>query len=248
MILNEILEKFGLNNKESAVYLAVLQLGQCSISEIAQKAQTKRTTVYRIVDELAAKGFITKIPKEKKVFFMAENPEALLDNLAKKEKIIREALPLFQAIYNSSETRPKIKFYEGKEGARTLIYDSLKNNKSKEVLWIWPFKDAWQVLGKEENLNYIRERIRLGIWAKNIRPKEKELGIKESASAKKYLREVRFSPQGMDYSVTVGIYDNKVSVFSSEKESFGFIIESNEFAQLMKHLFGVLWQVSTPAK
>lgn len=134
MILNEILEKFGLTEKESIVYLAILQLGQSSVSDIAKKAQIKRTTIYRITDELIKNGLITKVPKVKKNLFVAENPEILLESLKKKGKIIEESLPLFKAIFNSSEVKPKIKFYEGKEGIKTLIYDSLKNNKSKEVL------------------------------------------------------------------------------------------------------------------
>ena len=247
MILNEILEKFGLSEKESVIYLAILQLGQSSVSDIAKKAEIKRTTVYRMIDELIRLGLITKVPKTKKNLFIAVNPEILLENLERKEKMIKESLPLFKAIYNTSETKPKIKFFEGKEGIKTLLYDSIKNNKSKKILWIWPIKDALQILGKDENLNYIRERIKRKIYSKNIRPKEKEMGIKETASAKKYLREVRFSPKNMDYSVTVGIYDNKVSVFSSEKECFGFLIESSEFTQLMSQIYYVLWNVSNPA-
>lgn len=248
MILNEILEKFGLSEKESMVYLAILQLGQSSISEIAKKAEMKRTTVYRMTDELIRLGLVVKVPKTKKNLLIAENPDILLENLEKKEKIIKDSLPLFKAIYNTSETKPKIKFFEGKEGIKTLVYDSLKNNKSKEIFWIWPMKDAWQVLGKEENLNYIKERIRLKIHAKNIRPEEKEVDIKEAASAKKYLREVRYSPENMDYSITVGIYGNKVSVFSSEKENFGFLIESAEFSQLMRQIYYILWNISFPVK
>jgi len=248
MILNEILEKFGLSEKESAVYLAILQLGQSSILEIAKKSELKRTTVYRLIDELIKRGLITKVPKAKKNLFVAENPDTLLENLAQKEKMIKESLPLFQAIYNASETKPKVKFFEGKEGIKTLLYDSLKNNKAKEVLWIWPIRDAIQVLGKEENLRYIMERTRLRIKAKNIRPKEKELGIKEQAPSRKYLREVRFSPKELEYSITVGIYENKVAVFSSEKENFGFLIESTEFSQLMKQIYKILWQVSIPTK
>jgi len=248
MILNEILEKFGLTDKESAVYLAILQLGQCSILDVAKKSELKRTTVYRIIDDLTRKGFITKVPKTQKNLFMAENPDILLENLERKEKIIKESLPLFKAIYNTSETKPKIKFFEGKEGIKTLLYDSLKNNKSREILWIWPIKDALQVLGKEENLAYIRERVLLKIQVKNIRPKGKELGIKEQAPSTKYLREVRYSPKEMDYSATIGIYENKVSVFSSEKENFGFLIESTEFFQLMRQIYNILWSVSTPAK
>jgi hypothetical protein len=40
------------------------------------------------------------------------------------------------------------------------------------------------------------------------------------------------------------IYDDKVSFISSEKEIFGFIVQSEEFSKLMKLHFDLFWNIS----
>ena len=40
------------------------------------------------------------------------------------------------------------------------------------------------------------------------------------------------------------IYDKKVAFISSHKESFGFIVESVEFAGLQKMQFDILWNAA----
>ena len=41
--------------------------------------------------------------------------------------------------------------------------------------------------------------------------------------------------------------DDKASIISSRREHFGMIIESQEFSDLMKNLFSVLWEARTPS-
>jgi len=70
-----------------------------------------------------------------------------------------------------------------------------------------------------------------------------------SAHGTKYLREIRFAPEGTDYQMGVGIYDTgKVSFFSSKKEGFGILIESKELEKVMRGLFELLWEKSAVAR
>ena len=64
--LNYVLEKAGLNRRETALYLALLQMGPSSILNIARKADMKRPTAYLVIDELMKKGLVAEVPKEKK--------------------------------------------------------------------------------------------------------------------------------------------------------------------------------------
>ncbi|MBI5733705.1 MAG: hypothetical protein HY973_02045 [Candidatus Kerfeldbacteria bacterium] len=50
------LQQFGLTEKESALYLAALELGSAFISDLARKSQLKRPTTYLVVNQLEVMG------------------------------------------------------------------------------------------------------------------------------------------------------------------------------------------------
>jgi hypothetical protein len=52
----------------------------------------------------------------------------------------------------------------------------------------------------------------------------------------------------MSYVLGYWIYANKVAFLSSARESYGFLIQSEELAQTLTAQFELLWQVSTPLK
>ena len=50
--LQELLLQAGLSEKESGVYLGILELGRGTVSQISRKANINRTTGYDILDSL----------------------------------------------------------------------------------------------------------------------------------------------------------------------------------------------------
>ena len=65
------LEKLGLNEKESKVYIAALEMGKFSILALSEKTGIKRPTCYLVLYELIKKGLISTFPKAKKVLYVA---------------------------------------------------------------------------------------------------------------------------------------------------------------------------------
>lgn len=99
--------------------------------------------------------------------------------------------------------------------------------------------------GREFMETYISRRIQAGIGLRVIRSKPKDIQEYWPTNSQS-LRELRYTPQDMIFTMTMYMYDNKVSLISSAKENFGVLIESEEFNQSIQHLFEALWQISTP--
>jgi len=55
------------------------------------------------------------------------------------------------------------------------------------------------------------------------------------------LREIKWLPKSYVFDGVVCIFDNKVAYISSRQESFGFVVESKEFAQIMRLIFESSW-------
>lgn len=67
------MQKLGLTEHESKVYLAALSLGPSSASQIAEQTGIKRPTVYLALENLAKQGLMSENLAGKKRLFEAES-------------------------------------------------------------------------------------------------------------------------------------------------------------------------------
>lgn len=249
MELIKQLEKFGLNQKQAQVYLACLELGTSSVQKISQLTEIKRTTIYDLLEYLINQGLISRTIKGKKKLFIAENPEVMKETLKRKEQEFDQMLPELKSLHTTTGVKPKIKYFEGVQGIKSVLEDTLTSNE-KLLRSILPMRDFLELVGEEYFDDYTLRRIKLGYSLRNIRPESKEV-VKtvekyKWGTNKEQRREVRFAPKNFHFSMAMYLYDNKVALLSSKKENFGMIIESKEFTYNQLALFKVLWNSSSP--
>ncbi len=231
----------GLTHKQSAVYLASLQLGPSKVPEIAREAEMKRTTVYGIVDELAALGLMQQSYKGKRKLYKAEDPSVILDMLEDKKKRVSEIVPELSEMFITHNARPKVTFFEGREGVKK-IYDDALDCKSKEIKEVVRVRQHNEVVGDAFIKEFIKKRIARGIVARNLHPKSGDLYTAERGMESPVLkRYVRYLPPNVFYAAMIMIYDHKVAMISSKAENFGFIIESKEFSNTLSAYFDFMW-------
>jgi len=248
MALEQDLKSIGLEEKEARVYLAALELGSANIQELTKKSNIKRSTVYEMLKNLKELGLISETTKGKRKLFLAAEPEKLKRSIKAKEQLLNEMLPELKSLSNLGSVKPKITYYEGREGLREIWRDALKI-KSKMTYWIAPIQDVVETVGEDFLNKYIEERTKKGIWIKTIHITSKifpDYKYIDPTTYEKTLRQVRFTPAEMNIQNTIAIYDNKVAIINSRKEGFGFIMESNDYAETMKVFHDLLWNISKP--
>lgn len=122
------LQTLGLAEKEAKVYLSSLELGQATVQTIASKAGVNRATTYVIIESLTAKGLVASFEQGKKRYFATTHPSQLLRLIHQRELEInqlktvleKDLLPSLLAIHNIAGDKPKVKFFEGKEGIEAM--------------------------------------------------------------------------------------------------------------------------------
>lgn len=244
----ELLKKIGLNEKEAKVYLAILELGSATIKPIATRAGVKRTSIYYFIDHLVELGLISQIAIKGKMHYKALPPTRLVDLEQEQLQMTQNLLPEFMSVFNTAGGKPRINYYEGPEQMKNIVREEPRCQ--KEVLYIWPGVDIMEMIGGTKFMEEIDQgRMKRGVMIKVIRFKEKDVTFKTSAHGTKYMREMRFAPPNVHLTMGIGIYDTvKVGFFSSQKEGFGILIESEELTQAMRIFHQLLWEKSTPAK
>ncbi|MBD3156438.1 hypothetical protein GF369_01285, partial [Candidatus Peregrinibacteria bacterium] len=146
-MLSGILKKIGLNEKEAHVYLSLLELGSQPASVIGKKAHINRSTTYLVLDSLIQKGYVNEHVRADVKYFAAADPQVIVQNLEQLKHAVDEnrkelvnLLPEFYALTNPLSIKPKVRFYEGEEGVKRAMNDSLNASKS---LYAWSAFDSW---------------------------------------------------------------------------------------------------------
>ena len=147
---------------------------------------------------------------------------------------------------NKPTSTPRLQLFEGKNEMRHITKELLlyKNINAKSY---WPIKLMLEVLGEDFFKEFNKDRIKRGIQIEAIWPESQVIDMHKypfMGSGGDFLRETRVAPKEIDFRMGYWIYENKVSFISSSKDNFGFIIESQEFADMLTSQFDVMWNLS----
>ncbi|MBL8029724.1 MAG: hypothetical protein JNN11_00560 [Candidatus Doudnabacteria bacterium] len=240
--LAESLEKLGWHNKKAKVYLALLQVGEGSVIDIADKAGLKRTSVYNILPEMVREGIVTIGFKQGKKYFYVENPKNLKQDFADKINYIDKILPELSAIHNVIPYKPKISYYEGVGGMKELYLDTLNSLHSGDAILSYTgFKDYYEFMPREFMDWYVEERVKRRIRIKMIVPDSettREILPQQQAT----LREIKVVQENKwQFSADTEIFANKVALISHTENFIGVIIESKEINLMQRMAFEIMW-------
>lgn len=239
--MEKSLEKMGLSEKESRVYISGLEMGKFSVLALSERTGIKRPTCYLILDELIKKGLISTFPKAKKVLYVAEHPNALLKNTADAYAMAKNLMPELQALMDTQSEKPSLKVYTGEKGIQGIYEDVLETGET--FRYIASVKDLTNAVGKEFLDEWIKRRIAKKMSSISIRVEESELDYPLYGAQYGNLRDIRYAPKGFKMPYSIFIYGKKVA-FMATKEPFGFIVESADLSTSMRALFEVVWNTS----
>lgn len=243
--LEKVLSKNILTQKQAKVYLALLELGKAKAPEIARRAGIKRTTAYGILDELLELGFLSYSNEGKAKVFKPQDPSALAELLEERKSRVEQIIPELENLYSVNNVRPRLQFFEGKEGIKRIFEDAL-SCQSKKIYQFVRVKEWLEFLGKEYTLKYMEKRVKKRISAFDIHPKSDDMYDENfGKESERWKRKVRYLPPSIFSVSMIMIYDDKVAMVSTKKENFGFIIESKEFSNALRSQFELLWQLGS---
>jgi len=238
--LIQTLSSLGLSEKESRVYIALLQLGRASSYSISSRSQLKKPTTYVILDELIKKGLVKKIPRVKKQQYVALPPEELFANAEERLKQAKKALPELITMAENEKVKVQTLFYEGISGVEEAIRFNLKEMNGKELVGFYATgEDATKELLDVFNI-YPSEIFNAGIKVRGITP--------EHESTREIL-EVDRKHGLIVKTVPIDTYSSRVSIEAGDtfvriilmKPQQALIIKNQELAQCIKQIFEMVY-------
>lgn len=237
--LSELLETTGFTGKEARVYLALLELGQGDVTDIAKIAELKRPIVYVLLEGLIKRGYVSELPNKKINTYQAIDPSVILNQLKTATKNFSEMLPIFRTLRNKGENRPKITYHETKEGIWNT-YEEMNHIEAPLFITSYEriekhFPNAIETWLK----NYQKKLYCLkGRHLVPNNPRELEIGKK----LKEVDQQVRILEDLKNINMDFTIFGKKIAITSLEEKPFIVIIESEELVRSMKPIFEIAWR------
>lgn len=246
--LQESLEKIGLTDKETMVFLAALELGPQPASSIAKRANLNRSTVYVLLNGLINKGLVSSCVQGGITRYHALDPNKLLRYIDNKrehfnecKREIEDLMPRFRSLINPYQNRPKIRHFEGIEGIKAVMEDTLT---AKDTLRCYSSLSKWF---DSKLASYIREYGKRRMFEKKIPLKAL---VFDQPEAREYLDEEYSDILHKCRYVTTGIIDNETNIYDDkvaivslrEGDYFGLILESPQIAKTQKSIFDLAWK------
>ena len=246
----KILEEIGLTKTEIKIYLALLELGQTTTTQIVRKANIHASKVYEFLDRLIQKGLASYVIKSNKKYFSASQPEHLRDFLRRKEKTLKEQkeevnklIPSLNEIKKKGKNKINAEIYESLEGIKAVYEKILQTSKKEETVYVLGAPRIANELVEGFLLDWHKRRIKKGIKCKYIYdPDVRDFGkIRE----KMKLTEVRYLPKGMVSPVWIDIF-NEYSCIGHIKGNNAvlFLIRDKAIAENYMDYFNLIWKQS----
>lgn len=252
------LERFGLTENQSLIYILLVQHGELRIQEIVRRANIPRSTVYEIIDVLLEFGLVEKLIDQKFIKVRPYPIDVLKHILSEKiqnlEKLQSNIVNLNKSltIKPTSESFGKttIRYYKGVSGARQLFWNTLHANTTISVLSAYGRsrfvgKHFYMDFVKESRLQEIKEKVLINPTERALRFIQRDTG---SPLARTKIDDIRIlDKESLFIKGETFIYNNiYAQVYLDGEEINGFEVENVHFTDTQRSIFVTLWNLAKP--
>ncbi len=239
----EELAAFGLNEKESAVYLELLRGGEMSAISVSKAIGLHRQFVYNALAVLKAKGLVLQIGEARSVW-RAVNPRKFMA-LAEEQELRAAKLSEQLLAVMAQKAGQEFEVTEGTNAFRIRSVENMRqaphNSTCLMVCGAWD--KYFEQIGERAHLEWERVRLAKGIRFRIIGPKSFRTAMSREANDRALT----------DYRIFPGLEENLVNIVTFadhvDFEIYGephltFSIKNFEVAESQRRFFEALWEKS----
>lgn len=233
------------------MYLYLLKMGARPASRVAHGVGLKRGHTYNVLLGLISRGLVTEYLQGKVKYFLAGNPESLLnaiDQEISEKKQLRETvqrhISAFPEVGTFSANKSDIRYFNGIDGVKLVYRETLRQNGHE----IRAFADYDYIFLGEESptLNswmwrYCDDRARkrityLGIVNRSV---ASDLAYRFREKHRRQLKLIDRAPLPAE----ILVYDDSVAIISLRKDPMALLIQNTAVASAVRALHQTFWDL-----
>lgn len=244
----EELRELGLSEGQVRVYSAILELGTGSLNAIHEKTGFERRAIYDILNKLIEKGLISYTVEQGKRTYQCANPRVLGEEIEKRRAALdelRKKLPKINQAYALSKPKIRAEVYRGNAAMKTLLEEALDY---EATYWIGGNSGVESQTGQDmkqwfkkwtekrvEQKRFMYDLVDYGTYLEDFPPGN-------ITKHKKYLYKYCQLPEQLRSPMVIIIFGNKVAQVLWGRQSFAFVLESEEIKESFMKYFHYFWK------
>jgi predicted transcriptional regulator len=238
-----IFKSLGFSPNETKIYLALLDIKEGSIWNIATHAQIDRRNAYDAINRLVNRGFAFQILPKKNLTYAPAHPEKLKELLKEQVHELNNKLPALISQYTKINVPQLVCIYKGLGGLKNYI--ELELHVGKDIYGI-ASKGSWF-------------DTRLNTFAQKASKKYKEKGIRShiiydenilnTETIEKVGGEYKILPHKYSTGSSVEIFGEYIAIYSGmhtqqlENDITIFILKDKTLARDFKKWWQFMWDM-----
>ena len=239
MEYSKILQKIGLSERESCIYIDLLENEISTISDIAKRTNLHRPVIYQTLPILEEMGLISKNLKGKRTCYTAESPTKLRSIMENLTKGFESTIQDLEEMHEHKERKPTIKTLSGKKGIQFVFYDVLNTLKKWDVYYRYSARS-----NLEKTKSYLPDDYRALVALKEIQRCVITSETLAKTKRPRLEREIVTIPKNFDLfddNVSKMIYANKIAIIDYNTEMV-LIVENPMLARFEEKIFKFLFK------
>lgn len=250
----EILSELGLDHKEALIYLAALETGGGTVTDLATHCHIERTGIYYHLEKLLDSKLIKAVERGKRSFYLPSDPNRLKKIFEHKQQKFDEILPRMAERFAKKTSKSIIKYYEGKEEADRFydqVYTLLKNLAPNENI-IYVLGSSYHTVldSNADFANYQKPDGQIDIKTKAILPNSQRSKNPEGLKDHPYIvtrynlppAELKYIGDKYQYPGSMVVTERHVIMYDWRNLIFS-ITENKNSASTWRMFFDLVWDL-----
>ena len=247
----EVFREIGFTQSETAVYLAMLEIGGSTIGSIIKKSGIASGKAYLVLNSLIKKGVVTYVLKSGVKFYRPKDPERLLSYMEErkrefeeKEQKLKEIIPSLKLLFEENKDLTSAEVFEGVKGLKTFHEWMLKQLKKGDILYVMSApKEANEKFGAYL-LDWNKRRVKKGVKLRILYNNDSRKYGKLRKAMK--LTSVRYMNQKLETPAWVDIFQDYVINLNVHTTPVCFLMKNKDSADSYRKYFEIMWKQAKP--
>ena len=247
-MIQELLQKLKLSNKEIEVYLALFEHGKTTPARLAKATNINRSTVYVVLEKLKEKRLIVEDISAKNLYVSPSPPEEVEEMFYHQQEELKEKKKFATKLAEELETFPKSKKYSvpkirfiEESDVEDFLYNQIgKWDKSSKAIdhACWGFQDKSFIKQYRPWIRWASEKYRMKINLVSNKSNLEEKLKKEYA----HERNIRYWNDELDFSASTWVMGDYLMMIITRQKPFYLVeIHDGVLAHNMRQVFQKIW-------
>lgn len=253
IISNYILE-LGFSEEAGALYGALVEKGPLTILEASRATGIERTALYRLIDDLTARGLIEELLEQKSRRIQAVSTHQIKDILESEKKRVEKLTNEFGELEKVIQSLPtnhstQVRYYRGVAGIKQILWNETK---ARGQVIGYTYRNLQEVVGHKYFEEYAKELEKKGVVSRDLRCDS----FLDSSDSPEFVRRHidqsawRYLPDSvMHLTHNLDVYNDIVTMYYwQNNDVFGIEIQNQLIADMQHSIFETLWKLAESYK